>query len=310
MVQSQNPVNEVHLSQARNKALEKLGIGLNNGDSEAQKPWESVFKPWFRDPQKEADYRDAAFQLHRRFLVRLLVQGGIAYLAIATMWLLFVLLAYRPFVGADGMQTVRVAAGIVRFSFCAACLASAWVISKFDIKPRAAALLVMSLTYLVAAVPLVDMARDVDDSQAEAVELVIVYLVAYRVLVPIFQVRYVFCAMWLLTIIQLVYMISLYSDNLQVRTMLILRETVKGVALNVLGTSMGIAAERHRRRNFLGATLYHDEVVLMSSVRSDVQRLLLNTLPISIVREVASGQVEVAHRYEQEEKKRTQRQKK
>ena len=65
MVQSQNPVNEVHLSEW--SKLEKLGIGLNNGDSEAQKPWESVFRGSVTT--EGADYRDAAFRLHRRFLV-------------------------------------------------------------------------------------------------------------------------------------------------------------------------------------------------------------------------------------------------
>ena len=54
---------------------------------------------------------------------------------------------------------------------------------------------------------------------------------------------------------------------------------------------MGLVAERERRSNFIGAMMYHEEVMLMSTVRNDVQRLLLNTLPEPIVREVASGQV-------------------
>ena len=33
-------------------------------------------------------------------------------------------------------------------------------------------------------------------------------------------------------------------------------------------------------------------------VRNDMQRLLLNTLPEPIVREVASGEIEIAHRYD------------
>ena len=79
---------------------------------------------------------------------------------------------------------------------------------------------------------------------------------------------------------------------------LVIREFLKGLALNGFGLVMGLVAERERRSNFIGAMMYHEEVMLMSTVRNDVQRLLLNTLPEPIVKEVASGQVEIAHRYD------------
>ncbi|KAL1498553.1 hypothetical protein AB1Y20_013872 [Prymnesium parvum] len=91
--------------------------------------------------------------------------------------------------------------------------------------------------------------------------------------------------------------------------------------MNCMGIFMGLLAERNRRSNFVGegtrtlarrparrrtassawavgAMMYHEQVVFMSTVRNDVQRLLLNTLPEPIVREVAKGQLEVAHRYD------------
>ena len=104
--------------------------------------------------------------------------------------------------------------------------------------------------------------------------------------------------MWVLVLTQLATMLSIYSDELGSRASLIARELVKAIALNAVGVAMGLVAERNRRKNFNGALLYHEEVVLMTAVRNDVQRLLLNTLPEPIVREIASGHVEVAHRYD------------
>ena len=294
-----NPVHEVNLSQARNKALEKLGIGLSD-KSPVAKPWKAWYQPWFESPEQEHEYCEAAYSLHRRFLVRLLVQGGLGYLLVAVLWLVLVLTRMSSFVGVGGMENgVRVAAATIRFVFSISCLGAAYVIQRDAIGPRTAAVLVLSLAYLVAAVPLIDVARDLNDaSDSEAVEIVLIFLIAYRLLVPIFQVRHVAVAMWLLSFVQVVYMLLLYSEDLELRAALIARELVKGLTLNVTGVAMGLMAERNRRKNFLGAALYHEEVVLMSAVRHDVQRLLLNTLPEPIVEEVASGQVEVAHRYE------------
>ena len=187
----QDPMKEVQLSQVRNKALAKLGLGLEQ-ESPIAKPWQSVFKPWFASPETEHDYREAAYALHRRFLVRLLVHGGIMYAFVALLWALFVSLGLAWSVGQNGSCGAicgpRGATVIMRFLGAAGQFAVALLVVCSSLGPRAIGITVMSLVYLLAAVPLADLARG--GTQDEPAELMLVYLIVYRLLVPIFQIRH------------------------------------------------------------------------------------------------------------------------
>ena len=299
MALRQRPVDELHLSQKRNKALERLGLGLRD-EAPTQQQGFSVLHPWFVEATKETEYREAAFSLHRRVLVCLLIQISLVYLAATILWVLFVSLGLVPVVRVSNIgQPIQASLLVLRVFFSAAAALIAYLVHRERVSAQLTARMLLPLTYLVAAIPMLNLARDAHEAHAEAVEVAMVYLVVYRLFVPIFPVRYVALAMWGLTGAQFAYMLYIYWHALGVHARLVCRELVKGVVLNMAGCAMGFAVERVRRRNFLGAALYKDEVQLMSSVRRDVQRLLLNTLPEPIVKEVAAGQVEIAHRYEQ-----------
>ena len=187
----QDPMKEVQLSQVRNKALAKLGLGLEQ-ESPIAKPWQSVFKPWFASPETEHDYREAAYALHRRFLVRLLIHGGIMYAFVAVLWALFVSLGLAWSVGQNGSCGAicgpRGATVVMRFLGAAGQFAVAIIVVCSSLGPRAIGITVFCLVYLLAAVPLADLARG--GSQDEPAELMLVYLIVYRILVPIFQIRH------------------------------------------------------------------------------------------------------------------------
>ena len=65
-----------------------------------------------------------------------------------------------------------------------------------------------------------------------------------------------------------------------------------------MGMWLARRSERSHRETFVNAKLFQEELMLRKAVCSDVQRLLLNTLPEPIVREIASGTPRIAHRYE------------
>ena len=68
--------------------------------------------------------------------------------------------------------------------------------------------------------------------------------------------------------------------------------------VNVLGMWIARRSERVHRKIFYNAKLFREELLLSKAVCNDVQRLLMNTLPEPIVREIATGTSKVAHRYE------------
>ena len=292
----QGPAREVQLSQARNKALEKLGIGVSNAVNKAEeKPWISLLRPWFPSPDTEHDYQEAAYELHRRFLFQLLMFAGCSYLAITVGWTALAVRGQWQLVGRGALRGERAATIALRPLFGAACLLTAMLVLRSSLGPRPASVLCVAIIYLGAAVPFVDHARTDAGAAApeEGVEVMLMYLIAYQLLVPIFQIRYIAAAMWTLMLAQQVYGLARYRESLAAHTTLQLREFARAMILNLLGTALGVVAEKNRRRNFMGAMLYHEEVVLMTAVRNDVQRLLLNTLPEPIVKEVASGKTEV-----------------
>ena len=130
------------------------------------------------------------------------------------------------------------------------------------------------------------------------------YLTVYSVLVPIFQIHHLTAGMLVLMLVQmalfLIYGFVTDSESKRetFKNMLML-EMFKAVLLNSLGVGVAHLADRQQRSNFARATQFQREEKLMLSVRNDVHRLLCNTLPEPIVKDIATGRVEVAHRYEQ-----------
>lgn len=103
---TQDAFKEVNLSHVRNKALEKLGLGLSQtGPTAASKPWVSAWKPWFPSPDTELEYREAAYALNRRDHALLLRDVGVAYLLVAVIAFTAAKYGYTSFVEGEGVMT-------------------------------------------------------------------------------------------------------------------------------------------------------------------------------------------------------------
>ena len=72
---------------------------------------------------------------------------------------------------------------------------------------------------------------------------------------------------------------------------------VHGVVVNCVGFSLAYLSEAHCRDNFARLQRLGEEERVKVSLRDSVHRLLLNTLPAPIVRHIAAGATDLAHRY-------------
>jgi len=124
--------------------------------------------------------------------------------------------------------------------------------------------------------------------------IVLMHLLGYAVLVPHIQARYVTFTFWVLlgarTWVDAKYIIpGRYTGTLVAR----------GIIVNMVGMMLACLAETQNRENFISHKLLASEEEVKVALRDGVHRLLLNTLPAPIVRDIASGLTQVAHRYEE-----------
>ena len=82
-------------------------------------------------------------------------------------------------------------------------------------------------------------------------------------------------------------MLLLLDGDDQLATSLVVRETLKCVALSAFGFAVGRISERAHRENFQLLRRFADDSQRQLASRRDLARLLLSTLPAPVVREIA-----------------------
>ena len=222
-------VKEVGLSQARNKAVEKLGVGIG-GEAEKH-PGVTLFKPWFTTPELEEEYRSAAYTLQRKQITRIIFVMSFVYIG------LFIVEFSRKVVDPNEIYSGY----IVMYIFLRVFSAISAFLIAFEMRRkvlhhhdamRLCLLQVMLFALIpslkgdsdasseprpttyatefpgeflnsIAAAPLFPL-RSVTLSMLsdESFELMSIYIIAYSMLVPIFPIRFVGTAMVALTALQ------------------------------------------------------------------------------------------------------------
>jgi hypothetical protein len=224
--------------------------------------------------REEHEYRASAFALQQLVFGRaLLVMAGMAFV--------------RSFqAGIEGRSAVTLALRIASTSLCLLLYTHVRAGARQRSAMVLAMVLVSGLTVVAHA------AEHLDRRSEELHELTVLYLACYFLLVPLFPWRLVAPCVGGICIMQ---SLLFLREAGRVR---LGQELVKGVALNCYGAAMAWAAERHHRANFVLARRFKDETSQHRLAVVGVQRLLMNTLPAPVVREIASGIREIAHRYE------------
>ena len=295
---------EVALSMGRNKALARLGAaedGMSAFEAQPGKRKSGRMKPLlplkFSEPDVEAEYRLTAYLMHRSFLVWLMLLFALTYTVVGVTTLYYdSTTSYAP----QAESGAYIAAFALRLAAATLSLLVAILVTCCEpslVKAEtliALALLLLWVSPLAAAL-LRGMAQ-------ECPELIVIYFTAYGVLCPAFHIRLVTGACLTLTGLQVLSLVlcGLYEGTQQALLLhALLRELFKAVVFNMMGVWLARRSERAHRETFVNAKLFQEELILRKAICSDVQRLLLNTLPEPIVREIASGERRVAHRYSQ-----------
>ena len=263
----------------------------------------NVARPSFEDRDEEAQYRQLTFGTHRLALSRSMLMVGLLY----TGSLAVTIVRTARNEGLEGSRATSGAYLALRFSFVGAMLIGAAVVRWVRrLSPGGATAVMLALVYALVIVSysasLLVMAGEAEFEESR--EAVLAYLCVYAVLVPIFQIHHLTAAMLLLMCVQIVlfliygYVTESESKRETFKNMLAL-EAFKALLLNVLGVGVAHLGDRQQRDNFQRAAQFQSEEEMQHKIRNDVHRLLCNTLPAPIVRDIAMGRVEVAHRYEQ-----------
>ena len=294
---------------ARSKALAKLDVA-GAGILPAEKPHASsirLLRPWFTQPALEEDYREAAYALQRPSLVRYF---GIM-MGVYVCFFLIESGRYASGDKFAGDAEFRWAYTFVRSVAISVSVLITYLLHRERLSHQTALRCCLLIVTLVALVPSLDISTstaepppgETPDVPTESFELMAVFVYAYAprpsprnrhatamcppcnrhacihrysTLVPIFPVRYVGVVMPIITVANALLLRCplIFVQRQSLRTLLtssLFMELLKGVALNVCGLYLALFAERSRRSNFVNAMLYHEEVILMSAVRNDVQ---------------------------------------
>ena len=310
---------EVTLSQQRNKALAKLGAAWDNNDHSQfheKVATTSSWLPWrrggggrtnpfrllplkFHDPEMEEEYLHTAYLVHEPFLVWFLLLLALTHACVAGI----ALRSDLGRMGADGIARDEVAAAAALRLAAAVWTLLCAVAVVCNQLSRAAVTVCVGVAFgLLWASPLVALRLRGDAVAGEYPELLLLYFGAYGVLCPAFHIRIIAMLCGALVVGQaIVFATAPLVSSAPTRHVLInieLRELLKAVVVNALGVWLARRSERSHREIFVNAKLCREELMLRQAVCNDVQRLLMNTLPEPIVREIAAGVSHVAHRYE------------
>lgn len=244
--------------------------------------------PAFQDGAVEREYRYFAFSgvAPALQLARLHFIG-------ATMFSLVLLFdASGGIFSAQSSGTRTVVIVLYALFIVAATLSGAFILLRgTQVSPRrSAALSVLIFSAAGCLSPLVNLTRGVAHFQAS-----LACVAGYGLLVPGVQLRYVVWGLLGQAAVRLV--LTLFANLPEAPDgRLFLRSLGEEVLLISLGLALAKAAEDHSRNLFRRAKLFLSEEGVVERVRNDIHRLLLNTLPEPIVRVIASGQTEIAHR--------------
>ena len=249
---------------------------------------------WFEDEDVEREYRYFAFAPNVMRLAHYLYLGAALYSAIVIFDLIW---GPKASTSADE----RGLAIGVRLSLVGLTLATGGALTQLRLAPRTSALVILSLLVVGGLLPTYLVPRSAHFvASDETYEQTFAGLIGFAVLVPPLQLRYVALAMGpVLTTLHLSLALttSLGAHQPNLSYFLVARAACKDLVLIVTGMSLAVAAEAQNRFNFTRARLFLEQQDAMAAVRNDMHRLLLNTLPAPIVRDIARGHTEVAHRY-------------
>jgi class 3 adenylate cyclase len=299
---------EVSLSQARSKALARLGATDGNsafqqptggGGRNGKKRRTPILPLKFNDPEVEVEYSLTAYIMHRPFLAWFMLLFALTYTVVCVATLSYDL-RHSNEMGSPSMGAIAAAAALRATAAASALLVAILVLSD-RLSLKGAQVWTAIAALLLWASPLA--ATHLRKDMRECPELLLLYLACYAVLCPGFRIRYTagLCiSLGCLQGLSLAATVPLQTDESTRGATLItgLREFLKAIVLNVMGVWLARRSERSNRETFVNAKLFQEELLLRKAVCSDVQRLLLNTLPEPIVREIAAGTSRVAHRYE------------
>mmetsp|Transcript_29690 Transcript_29690/g.91091 ORF Transcript_29690/g.91091 Transcript_29690/m.91091 type:complete len:1608 (-) Transcript_29690:1837-6660(-) len=158
--------------------------------------------------------------------------------------------------------------------------------------PRLHSVVVLMLLFVDGV--MMSAADTTEGSSSHTVLLVLLHIVGYAVLVPHLQARHVTFTFWLLLGCRLA-----LAKFWRVRNTLIYSTMIHGIVVNLVGMTVACLAESQNRANFRSSRVLLEEEGVKVALRDGVHRLLLNTLPAPIVRDIASGLTQVAHRYDE-----------
>ena len=234
---------------------------------------------WYSDKDKECEYRYFAFVPRVARLSCLLYASAAVYVVTVAAHAIYL----APSNG-NSVVTICLRLSLALLAFIVGAL-----LRFLRMSPLTATLAIVLLLMLLGLLPEYLAAGS---SLEETFEQSIACLVGYAVLVPTLQLRHIAIGMLTLTVL---HVIHAASQNLN---FLVMRAITKDLLLNAVGLALAFAAEAQHRINFSRAKQFLEEEETMVGVRDDMHRLLLNTFPAPVVRAIASGQTEVAHRYE------------
>ena len=105
----------------------------------------------------------------------------------------------------------------------------------------------------------------------ESREVLLVYLLSWGVLVPIFPLHFVSLTATVLATTQvLLYILLVPRESSETALNLSFREALKAVCLNLMGFSLASIAEQQYRTNYARAHLYKHEQSSLNDVRNEV----------------------------------------
>jgi hypothetical protein len=212
-----------------------------------------------------AEYTSSAYILHKKPFVNALLILTIISLALALQ------------AGVEQRSTITL---VLRILAAGGSL-GAYLLVRSGLKHRPASIVFLSL--FACYVFVAHLAQRLDMIREELHDLTALNLIAYALMVPLFPLRVVGGAMGALLCLQ---MFILIAEGGRV---MLGRELIKGIGLNAIGAAFALLAERLHRANFTLSRKFKEETAPHKAASAGVQRLLMNTLPAPVVREIAAG---------------------
>ena len=229
---------------------------------------QQLLRPRFADPKLEREYRSIAYGSHRGFLCRLLLVGALLGA------LLFFASLGRELYAGGSVDVIEIA---LRLASVAVTVAVA-VFVRCSRAPTPTAVACMLWLVLLSTVGFFTNQRSAEQSgtpMRESREVLLVYLLSWGVLVPIFPLHFVSLTATVLATTQvLLYILLVPRESSETALNLSFREALKAVCLNLMGFSLASIAEQQYRTNYARAHLYKHEQSSLNDVRNEVTDVL------------------------------------